>query len=356
MNTQKNKKHGRERPVIFQGLEVGIKMFRWVVLGLFILFLITGIQNVQSGNVGLLLRFGRLVGNTPGTQVHSPGLVLAWPAPIDELKEVPDQVKEVEAEIQEVWRPLSETVAVDKIDPTIEGYCITGDQNIVQIKAIVKFRIDDPIRYKLMTNNPDGMLADLVLSSLSQTVAQWKIDDVLNLQREPTTDTLKAEREPGDAASNQPEVLAEVVQQVTQEKLDQLNVGIKIAKVEFTEKHPPRHVISAFRKVQGAKIAIETMKNEAEGRATRRILQAKADRNTMVDDARKYAAKVESQAKADASVFNRLHEEYKKNPEQIRNQLRMETLNYIIRNVSKLNFLGPKARVIISDSEVEKKP
>ena len=76
-------------PAIFQGLESGLKMFRWIVLVLLVLFLFSGVQKVTSENVGLLLRFGRLQGSSPANQIKQPGLVLALPYPVDSLLQVP---------------------------------------------------------------------------------------------------------------------------------------------------------------------------------------------------------------------------------------------------------------------------
>ena len=64
------------KPVIFQGMEVGLKMFRWVVALMLVLFFCSGITQVKSEGVGLQLRFGRLVGPP-----HDPGLLLALPFP-----------------------------------------------------------------------------------------------------------------------------------------------------------------------------------------------------------------------------------------------------------------------------------
>lgn len=112
-------------PVVFQGLQAGLRMFRWVVLVLVVWFFLSGFQKVDQSSVGLLLRFGKLT-RSGTTQVREPGAVFALPYPIDQLILVP--VKREEAvEIDEVWKPVTDTGASDKIDPVLEGYCLTGD-------------------------------------------------------------------------------------------------------------------------------------------------------------------------------------------------------------------------------------
>ena len=56
-----------------------------VMVGIFC----SGIRVVESGNVALILRFGKLVGDTPEEQIHEPGLLLAFPYIIDEVVIVP---------------------------------------------------------------------------------------------------------------------------------------------------------------------------------------------------------------------------------------------------------------------------
>ena len=56
-----------------------------VIAGIFL----SGIRVVDSGNVALILRFGKLVGDTPEEQVHEAGLLLAFPYIIDEVIMVP---------------------------------------------------------------------------------------------------------------------------------------------------------------------------------------------------------------------------------------------------------------------------
>ena len=49
----------------------------------------SGVRRVESGNVALVLRFGKLVGDTPEEQVHQPGLLFSFPYMIDEVVMVP---------------------------------------------------------------------------------------------------------------------------------------------------------------------------------------------------------------------------------------------------------------------------
>lgn len=331
---------GQEKPLptVFQGLQAGLRMFRWVVLLLFVLFWFSGIQEVDPDQVGLLLRFGKLQGANRAAQVHEPGLLLALPYPIDQVIQVPAK-QEGEVLIKEVWKGLEETGARDRIDPVLEGYCLTGDQNLVQAQVVVKYRISDPVPFQLDTADPPALLHDIVLAALTQTVTGWSVNDVLRLQRQ-TSDPQGAVRSEG---------LADTVRRRAQERLDRLDCGITISALEFNQLHPPRHVIGEFRDVQSAQIDVETKQREAEGFAFREVPQAEAERNRLIQEASAYHNTVQARAMEEYSVFEQLYSEYQKHPELVRNRIYLETVEQVLAQVGKLSFVSPDDRVIIDD-------
>ena len=65
------------------------KYFLILVAVVVVCIALSGIRVVKSGEVALILRFGKLVGNTYEEQVHEPGLLFAFPYIIDEVITVP---------------------------------------------------------------------------------------------------------------------------------------------------------------------------------------------------------------------------------------------------------------------------
>ncbi|MCU0871750.1 MAG: protease modulator HflK [Pirellulaceae bacterium] len=323
-------------PTVFQGLQSGLRMFRWVMLLLFVLFWFSGIQEVEPDQVGLLLRFGKLQGANRAAQVHEPGLLLALPYPIDRVIQVPAK-QEGEVLIKEVWKGIEETGARDRIDPVLEGYCLTGDQNIVQAQVVVKYRIRDPVSFRLATADPPAVLHDVVLAALTQTVTGWNVNDVLRLQRQ------DPER-PG-----QTEGLADSVRDRAQQRLDRLDCGIAISALEFKQLHPPRHVIAEFRDVQSAQIDVETKQREAEGFAFRETPKADAERNRLIQSAAADRNTLHARAMEEYSVFEQLYSEYQKHPELVRNRIYLETVEDVLASVGKLDFVSPDDRVILDE-------
>jgi len=334
----------RRKPVVFQGLEAGLKLFRWIVLVLTVLFLGSGVQIVTKENVGLLMRFGRLQGASLNDQIKQPGLVLALPHPIDRLIQVPVK-QEGEVVVDEVWKGITELAAIDKIDPLMEGYCLTGDQNIVQAKLVAKYRIDEttgPIRFRLWMDNPEGLLRNVVLAALTQTTTEWEVDDVLRLQR-------SIEGQVGSTES-----LAETVKRRAQARLDALDSGMTISAIEFKEIHPPRHVVADFRDVQNARIDMETQQREAEGFAKGKIPAARAEADRLIKEATAYETSLVAKTNAELSVFTDTYEQYRNNPQLVRKRIAMETFEEIMQDVGNAVFARPGTRVILPNQEAKR--
>ena len=108
----------------------------------------SGIRFVNPGEVAIVLRFGKIVGDTPEEQIHESGILFAFPYIIDEVITVPTGT---------VMERVIETHYTEGALTTINnnGYVITGDNNIAFMKVSVKYTISDPIEYALKVKDVD---------------------------------------------------------------------------------------------------------------------------------------------------------------------------------------------------------
>ena len=118
------------------------KYFLILVAAVILLIALSGVRVIASGNVAVILRFGRLVGDTYEEQVHGPGLLFAFPYIIDEVITVP------------TGNVIEQTVATHYTSGSMttlrnNGYVITADRNIAVVSASVKYVISDPVAYAL---------------------------------------------------------------------------------------------------------------------------------------------------------------------------------------------------------------
>ncbi len=325
--------------IVLEAIASSLRSFRWVALVLFVVYLLSATMIVQPGEVALVLRFGRLVGVTREEQIRQPGLLFAMPFPIDRVIRVAIK-EEGEVLVQNLWKSLNDTGPVaDAIDPLKEGYCLTGDQNIVQARLVAKYRIDDPIAFALSIENPKGLVHDAVMAAATQNIAGWRVNDVLRLRDDLTQKNL-----------------ASLVQQAAQSRLDGTGCGLILSALEFKEIHPPRHLRAEFEKAQSARVEKDTMRREAEGFAASKIPQAEAERNRLVKEAMANGSYLQSQATAEVSVFQSLYDEYRRDPTLTQERIYREALQQIMSQIGKRFLLPPRqrtgdVRIYISESE-----
>jgi membrane protease subunit HflK len=267
-----------------------IKYFRYVVVAAAVLILLSGVYRVDSHEAAVVLRFGRLVGNTPEEQIRRPGLHFALPFFIDEVIRVPVQT------VHELT--ISTHYKMGRIFPNVamSGYLITGDNNIVLVRANVRYQISNPAQYALFNSYPLGMIDGIVSGELTQAVAGMDIDFVLTRGR--------AE-------------LANMIMWNSQRIIDQLGIGVSITGVELTEVIPPNETAIYFERVASAAITKETGIQQAREQAASKIFGAQATASALTQSAISGQALRLSRAHGEMAEFNGLYEQFVQNPEII---------------------------------------
>ena len=240
----------------------GFRVLRVLMLVLVVLYLASGVFKVNSGESGLVVRFGRLLTNREtGTAIFPPGLhVGLLPDPFDTKLRIssgeqtlvidtfcfarqPEDIKNNKrlAEIQ--------TIA-DQLTPGVDGAMLTGDKNLSHALWTVQYVIADPAKFVQSVGDSPAAGAPLLKrvaeSTILRTVASRRIEDVLLA---------------GQAR------LAQDVQEGLQRELDGLDLGVSVRKV-IAEVVEPRPVQAAFAAVTNAENQKVTQENNARKDAT----------------------------------------------------------------------------------------
>ncbi len=283
---------------------------RWIhvpILLLFLAYLASGITQVKSGEVAILLRFGKVVGENPALAVRPPGLLFAWPRPIDEVVRV--DVKKVHELFVEEFMPaggppVDPTLLPATLDPERDGYLLTGDDNIVHLVARVQYQIGDPVAYALAHLDPESALRSAMAAGFVRTTAEIAVDIIFTRERE------RLARMAGDRA---------------QARLDELGTGLSIVRVELLDIGPPFQVGPEFRAYMESVIERRRLEQEglayragelprARGEAARTVANAEADRDRTIGRALGAAEafeKIEREVSvAPDAVLSRLYRRY----------------------------------------------
>lgn len=275
----------------------------------------SGIRIVETGNVALVLRFGKLVGDTPEEQVHGPGLLLAFPYIIDEVIMIPtDRV--MEQSVNTYYTP-------DEGKTNDGAYVITGDQNIATLSASVKYKVSDPVQYGLNVKNMEQVINGTVSSAMLSQAAATDVDDLLTGGKE---------------------AYAAAVLQNAKQRL--LPMGVELIGMELTQVRMPTEVREVYDQVNSASVEAETIVERARSYVTTLIPNAQgiAAENVATANAN-YSAKT-AEAKSALTEFWGVLEEYEANPDVVKMRLYNEKVAKIIAAIGQIRIVEDEQSTI----------
>jgi membrane protease subunit HflK len=259
---------------------------------------------VRVDEAGVVLRFGKFDREVP------PGLHFRLPYPIEEVR-LPKftAVNQIEIGFE------SGRAGRGGRDLPDESLMLTGDENIVVVGFVVRWRIKDAKKYLFNIQKPDETVKEVAESAMREVVGQSEIKPLITEARN------KTEAE---------------VQKLMQDVLDYYGAGITIQQVQMLKSEPPPQVIDAFRDVQAAQADKEKYQNEAFAYAKKVVAEAKGEADRIVLGAKGYQQQAILDAEGQTSRFLKVYEEYKKAPEVTRKRLYLETMERVFGAADKI--------------------
>ncbi len=305
--------NNRVNPVIESSFRSLSRIIRVAFILVILLFILSGITFINPGEVAIIVRFGRLVGDTPPEQIHQPGLKLTMPYIIDEVIRIPvERILEVR-----VSGLYSDGIISNAAE---SGYAITGDENIILVNAVAKYQITDPVQVALGIEDPVGILREIVTAAIIKNISGWTVDNVLTREQKE---------------------LALAVLYEAQQRLDEIDLGVRLVAIEFSHLQPPVEVRSEFDLVTGAHVKKQTMLHEANRYREEIIPAAIAERDETIMQAEAYRINRLSEARRDVALFNGLIEEYRKNPALTRIRVYRDKTDLIMERIGNKTILPP---------------
>ena len=295
------------RRIIVGDQEVEIPEFNFkitpVLIGILVIWLLTGIYIVGPDEVGVVRTFGEF------TRVTQSGLNWKFPSPI-ETANTPKvtEVKRIEFGFRSLKNGQYRTVEK-------ESLMLTGDENIVDAEMIVQYKINDPVKYLFNIVEPELTVREAAEASLRTVVGRNKIDETL------TTGKFTIQEE-----------TKEQVQSI----LDKYESGIHIVAVQLQDVSPPKEVIGAFKDVASAKEDKNRMINQAEGYRNDVIPKARGEAEAMIRDAEGFKESRIKRAEGDATKFTTILKEYKKAKSITEKRLYLETMEKVLPGIDKI--------------------
>jgi len=288
---------GPQLPGFIKNLGLGV-----VIAAALLVWLGTGFFIVQEGQQAVITQFGKYH-STVGA-----GFNWRMPYPVQrhELVYV-SQIRSVD-----IGRDT-----VIKATGLRESAMLTEDENIVEIKFAVQYRLNDARAYLFESRNPTEAVVQSAETAVREVVGKMKMDSALAEERDQ---------------------IAPRVREKMQSILDRYKVGIEVVSINLQQGgvRPPEQVQAAFDDVLKAGQERERAKNEAQAYANDVIPRAVGAASRLKEEADAYREKIVAQAEGDAQRFKSILPEYQKAPQVMRDRLYTDTMQQIYSNVTKV--------------------
>jgi membrane protease subunit HflK len=281
-----------------RGLRGNTKGIAAVALIIVALWLLSGIYIVDPAERGVVLRLGQYIGTTlPGPHWHIP-----FPIERVEIVDV-DQIRNVEVGYRSQG-PNQATASVPR-----EALMLTQDENIIDIKLAVQYRVKDASAYLFNVRDPDTTLRKMIESAIREVIGKSRLDFVLTEGRS--------------------EIAARVAK-LLQEVMDAYVTGLQVTTVNMQDVQPPEEVQEAFFDAIKAREDEQRQKNEAEAYANDVLPKARGAAARQLEEANAYKAQVVAQAEGETSRFLQVLAQYQKAPQVTRERLYLDTLESVL--------------------------
>jgi membrane protease subunit HflK len=302
-----------------EALQSSFGIVKVVMVVLVVVFLGSGFFKVGPNEQAIILRLGRPVGQGDKALL-GPGAHWSWPYPID------DHVKVSVRSVQQVvsataWyatTPEQELAGTEpppapSLNPAVDGYALTADENVVHSRATLVYRISDPIRFVFSFVNASNAIQNALDDALLYAAAHYKVDDIL------THDILG---------------FSELVKKRATDLIDSQNLGVVVDQCTVRS-IPPRQpaVKDAFDSVLKAEVTRGRVLEEAHGYENQVLSKASADAVARVNRAETERNQLVKDVSSRAGQYEALLPKYKENPGLFVQQRFNETMGRVLTNV-----------------------
>lgn len=270
-----------------------------VVLALF--WLGSGFYRVNPGENAVILTFGKWTSTRGESGL---GYHLPWP--------VQQAIKldvAFDRRIEVGFRGESRTGVPQ------ESLMLTGDENIIDIRFVVLWRVSDAGKYLFKIAEPEATLKKVAESAMREVVGRTQIQRALTEAR-------------GEIEVQTKELMQRI--------LDEYEAGIIVNNVQLLQVDPPQQVVEAFNDVQRARADRERLRNEAETYRNDIVPRARGEAQKLMQDGEAYKESVISRATGDAERFLSVYKAYAESKDVTQRRIYIETMQDILQKSRKI--------------------
>ena len=271
-----------------------------------LLWLASGIYQVQPGEQGVVLRFGKF------DRLSSSGLSYHWPAPFETMDIVNSGVVNMET-----IGTSSTTSNLSRNGSTTpdEMLMLTGDENIVNLAFQVQWKVRDVQDYMFNISNQEKTVLAVSESAMREVIGRTKLEATLTEGKSKVQEDTRT---------------------LIQDTLDHYKAGIQVLQVNLINASFPDAVVAAAHDVQAARANQEQARNEAEAYTNDKIPRARGEAERILQDADGYKKEVVARAEGEAARFISVYTQYKQAEDVTRKRMYLETMEKILTGMNKM--------------------
>jgi Cu+-exporting ATPase len=249
-------------------------------------FAVSGLTQLGPDELGIVTRFGRPVADV------GPGLHWRWPWPIEQVVRVqPERIRTVEIGFRLgsasgkgpaalSWASVHGGDGSRRVSD--ESVMLTGDDNLIDLQATVRYRIADARTFLFKVRDADELIRASAESVVRTLVAGRPLMELLTKDRQPFQDA----------------ALERLKQEVGAYRL-----GIEFDGFALHDLHPPHEVVPDFHEVTRAMEEKDQAVHIAYAEKTRLVSEAQAQAFKAISDAHASERVVVKAALADEETF-----------------------------------------------------
>jgi Cu+-exporting ATPase len=254
-----------------------------------LVYVLSGLVQVGPDEVAVVRRFGRPLNDDLG-----PGLHWCWPWPIETVTRIqPHRVRTVEigfrlvpgaaAPAARAWSSPHGNDGVQRVPD--EAVMITGDGNLVELQATLRYTVREPRVYLFEVENADAVLRSAAESVLREVVGGRTFAELLT----------------SDRAGFQGEALTRLEERCA--KYGGRGLGVRLDGLALHDLHPPKEVVQAYHDVTKAMELRDQRINQEQAAALDRERTAQAKALATVRQSEADRARAVQMAKAGRDAF-----------------------------------------------------
>lgn len=310
-----------------EALSSSFKIVRLLLGVLVLVFALSGMFTVEPNEVAVKLRFGSPVG-TGADQLLKPGWHWAFPYPMEEVVKIPvgqshslTTTNGWYATTPEMEAKNERPPAQYSLAPGVDGYTITGDGNLIHVRVLLKYRIQDPLSYAFKFVQATNLLLHVVDNAMVNTSARFTAEAALY----------------HDKTRFQERLLETLKRSVSD-----LQIGISIEACDV-QTLAPLEVLTKFEEVLTAQQEGDTKVREAQGYARSAANRAAGDAAVIRNNGLNASNQLVQAVSAESKYFADQLPYYQSNPNLFRQRWLIETRGHVFTNAQEKHFLPGRA-------------